>query len=344
MFNHNEILNYLKMPMEEAQKNLFPKSYAAKVERFGKNIYLRGLIEVSNICHKNCHYCGIRCDNNPSRYEMSEDEIMERVEFARSLKMNALVLQSGERSDASYIEKIASVLRKIRASQPAHLPFMQVTLSCGEQTKETYRYWRESGAFRYLLRIETSNRKLYEQMHPQDGQHDFDERLKALSYLKETDYKVGTGVMVGLPGQTLEDLAKDLIFFRESKVGMVGLGPYIEHEDTPLFREGHKSSFSRCQRVELTLKMLALLRLMRKEINIASTTALQTLEKDGRVRGLLVGANVFMPNITPDRYKQSYNLYQGKTQLKDDPKSIIDSIRAVEEKSGERISFYEEIL
>lgn len=186
-----------------------------------------------------------------------------------------------------------------------------ITLSCGEQSEETYRRWFESGANRYLLRIESSSEELYRKIHPHDARHSFSNRMKALETLKKTGYQTGTGVMIGLPFQTIEHLAHDLLFMKQFDIDMCGMGPYIEHAETPLYAF-RQHLLGLTQRLNLSLKMVALLRMLMPDINIAATTALQTIEKNARERAIEVGANILMPNITPKKYRDDYFLYQNK--------------------------------
>jgi biotin synthase len=186
-----------------------------------------------------------------------------------------------------------------------------ITLSCGEQSSDIYREWFEAGAHRYLLRIETSNKGLYKKLHPNDENHDFDRRLQALKELKATGYQTGTGVMIGLPYQSIENLADDLLFMRSFDVDMVGMGPYIPHPDTPLYHRNADIPDVK-SRLMLSLKMIALLRIMMKDINIAASTAMSALDPYGRLKAITSGANVFMPNITPSRQACNYMLYEGK--------------------------------
>jgi len=200
------------------------------------------------------------------------------------------------------------LLREIHTATGGNL---RITLSCGEQDKDTYRRWFDSGAHRYLLRIETSNPGLYNKLHPDDGHHRFKYRLDCLYCLQDTGYQVGTGVMIGLPFQTTADLAGDLLFMEQFNIDMVGMGPYLEHRETPAyaFRD---LLLPREERFQLALKMIAVLRILMKDINIAATTALQAIDNLGREKAIKVGANVIMPNITPGEYRDEYLLYQDK--------------------------------
>ena len=206
-----------------------------------------------------------------------------------------------------------------------------ITLSCGEQSEETYKLWKEKGAARYLLRIESSNEELYYKLHPNDDLHNYQKRLKCLATLKKLGYQTGTGVMIGLPFQTIDDLANDLVFMREFDIDMCGMGPYVEHKDTPLY-EFKDTLMPLEERAFLTFKMVALLRIIMKDINIAATTAMQTVDGRGRETALRVGANIIMPNITPKSFRDDYALYQNKPKsdnsIADDVESLIKEITA----------------
>jgi biotin synthase len=288
---------------------IFRKAAEVKEKHVGNKVYFRGLIELSNICSKNCYYCGIRRGNrNPERYIVTESEVLEAARYALDNGFGSMVIQSGERIDKRFIAYVETLLKKIKSLSSGKLG---ITLSMGEQSEETYRRWYEAGAHRYLLRIETSNRELYYKIHPRDARHDYDQRLEALSLLRKVGYNVGSGVMIGLPFQTNEDLAGDLLFFREHDIDMAGMGPYIEHVETPLFK--HRDLLMpKEDRLHLSLKMVALLRITMKDVNIAATTAMQTLAKDGRERALRAGANIIMPNLTPLKYREGYLLYENK--------------------------------
>ena len=208
-----------------------------------------------------------------------------------------------------------------------------ITLSCGEQSNETYRRWFESGAHRYLLRIESSTPELYAKIHPQNELHSFDKRLKSLQLLKEIGYQVGTGVMIGLPFQTMENLADDLLFLKQIDVDMVGMGPYIEHEDNPLYEFRHLLK-TKQERFDLALKMVAALRLLMPDINIAAATALQAIDPAGREKALAIGANVIMPNLTPCDFRKEYQLYEDKPCLDEDAELCKNCLEARIELAG----------
>ncbi len=344
----NEILNkdhFLKEDLmallsadEEGTKKIFAKAAETKKEFVGKKVYFRGLIEYSNYCSKNCLYCGIRAGNSRyARYQMTDEEVLTAAKFAFDNRFASIVIQSGERSDKKFISDIERLLKDIHKLTDGKL---HVTLSLGEQTEETYHRWFEAGAHRYLLRIEVSNPELYKKLHPNDRHHDYNERLEALRTLKKAGYQVGTGVMIGLPFQTMENLADDLIFFRDFDVDMVGMGPYIEHEDTPLY-QFRNELMPLTDRFRLSLKMVAVLRIMMKDINIAATTAMQTIDPQGREKALMVGANVIMPNLTPVKYRQDYLLYENKPCLDEEAEECKSCLEVRIAMAGDEIGYGE---
>ncbi len=309
---------------------------AVKLATVGPQVYLRGLIEYSNICRKNCYYCGIRSGNPAvNRYAVTEDEVLTAVENAYRAGFGSIVLQSGERQDEAFVGTIERLLKETARRTEGRLG---VTLSLGEQTPETYERWRAAGATRYLLRIETSNPALYAQLHPAD--HRFDDRIKALEALKAADYQVGSGVMIGLPGQTEADLAADLAFFRDFGIDMVGMGPYIEHRETPLYARRHEIP-SLAERYELSLNMLALLRLIIPTLNMAATTAMASLHPQGREAALRIAANVIMPNITPGRYRENYFLYENKLCICGSEQDAKANIEALVRAAGCELRYFE---
>lgn len=329
------IVRLLGLTDYEEQQSLFKRAYAVKVETLGKRVNLRGLIEFSNQCSKNCLYCGIRSGNQAvQRYTMTDSEVLQVVRQARSNQLNGVVLQSGERSDADFIDRITQLIRAIRRETDDQF---RITLSVGEQTSETYRQWFQAGAQRYLLRIETSDEKLYERIHPLDGKHSFEKRLSCLDAIQKAGFQTGTGVMIGLPGQTLEQLADDLLFIQRKGIDMVGMGPYLEHAQTPMYTR-QEARLSMLQRFELSLRMIAVLRLMMPTINIASTTALQTIIPTGREMGLKAGANVLMPNLTPDAYRKAYLLYENKPSLDKDVEQNLHALLQRVQDIGEHVN------
>jgi biotin synthase len=303
-----DLITLLQVEGEE-KKALFRHAAKVKKEAVDDKVYFRGLIEFSNVCDKNCYYCGIRKDNDKvERYNVTDEEIIDSAVYAWENKYASIVLQSGELMNDSYVNRVESLLKTIHEKTNNEL---HVTLSCGEQTRETYQRWFDAGAHRYLLRIEASNQELYEKLHPKDELHSYETRLNALKTLRSVGYQTGTGVMVGSPFQTLDDLADDLIFMRNFDIDMVGLGPFIEHEDTP-FSQYKDQLLSLEERLQLTFKFIAILRIMMKDINIAAATALQAIDKVGREKAIQIGANVIMPNLTPGSYRDDYKLYDNK--------------------------------
>jgi biotin synthase len=300
---------YLLQSGDDEMNELFKESSRIKHEYSGNKVYYRGLIEFSNICDKNCFYCGIRRDNKKvERYNLTDKEILDAAQYAFENNYGSIVLQSGERSNSRFISRITELLKEIKKLSGGNLG---ITLSVGEQTEEVYREWFEAGAHRYLLRIEASNPSLYTKLHPADDLHSYNRRLNCLYLLQKIGYQTGTGVMIGLPFQTYEDLAGDLLFMHNFDIDMVGMGPYIEHANTPLIE--YKSELLNIRaRFDLSLKMIAVLRILMKDINIAASTALQAIDPMGREKAVRIGANVIMPNITPGIYRDNYNLYENK--------------------------------
>lgn len=321
-FSKEEIVKLLQSDGID-KKDLYEKSAAIKRKYVENKVYFRGLIEFSNICSKNCFYCGIRKDNHKvKRYNLSDEEILNAAKFAYENKFSSLVLQSGELETKSFVKRIENLLRKIHQQTNNEL---RITLSCGEQTIETYKRWFENGAHRYLLRIESSNPELYFKLHPDDETHRFHKRVESLLFLKEVGYQTGTGVMIGLPFQSIENMAEDLLFIKNFDIDMVGMGPYIEHTNTPLYQ--YKDLLLPIEkRFDLTLKMIAVLRIMMKDINIASATALQAIDKLGREKAIKIGANVIMPNITPGQYRDSYKLYDNKPCTDDSAEDCVNCL------------------
>jgi biotin synthase len=276
----------------------------------GDSVFLRGIIEFSNICKQDCLYCGLRASNkNITRYRLSPDEVIELAEKAVGYGYKTLVLQSGE--DAFYtVDKMQYMIRRIKEMDAA------VTLSIGEKSFEEYKAYKEAGADRYLLRIETTDKALYEALDP-GMLHE--ERKRCLRDLKTLGYEVGTGTLVGLPGQTIESLAEDILFFKEIDADMIGLGPFIPNEDTPL-KDAKGGDFI------MSRKVMSLIRLLIPDANIPATTAMETLDKNGRILALQSGANVVMPNTTEGEYRKLYALYPGKICVGDTPAHCVNCI------------------
>lgn len=287
---------------------LFERSAAVRDAVVGDSVYLRGLIEVSNVCRKDCLYCGIRKSNlSVDRYELTTEQVLDAVAVAVEQKFGSVVLQSGEQTSAMFIDFIENIVREITVKYDG---VVGITLSLGEQTESTFARWKNAGAHRYLLRMESSSADLYSKIHPSG--YSLRQRLRSIETLQRLNYQVGSGVMIGLPFQTIDHLADDLLAMVRLDIDMCGMGPYVEHNQTPL-AELCRSAFSPAERVLLTLRMVALLRMMMPDINIAATTATETLDPLGRAKSVAVGANVIMPNITPSVFRDKYCLYEGKT-------------------------------
>ncbi len=293
----SQIIEYLRDPRSE--KGLWKRADETRGKYCGNTVHLRGLIEFSNVCSRNCLYCGLRRDNRKiKRYRMDRRQILRFAGEIAAAGIPTVILQSGD--DPSY--RTGTLCGIISAIKRAY-PFLAVTLSAGERPLADYRAFKESGADRYLLKHETVNPGLYARMRPGC---DFKRRRAILEYLRKTGYEVGAGTIVGLPGQRLEDLAGDILFMKSLKVDMAGIGPFIPHKDTPL-----KS----CPPGDLglTLRVLALARVVLKDANLPATTALATLDgRKGQILGLGAGANVLMPNFTPALYRKQYTIYNRK--------------------------------
>ncbi|MCU0458008.1 MAG: [FeFe] hydrogenase H-cluster radical SAM maturase HydE [Bacteroidales bacterium] len=306
--DRSDIMALLQCREEEAPL-LFRKAASVRDRYVGTHVYLRGLIEYSNICGKNCLYCGVRRDNvRIDRYTLTREEVLEAAMTAYNLSFGSIAIQSGENSSKVFVDTIEELVRTIREMTDGKLG---ITLSLGEQSRETYQRWFDAGAHRYLLRIEASSEALYRRVHPDDDMHRYHRRLECLKVIQETGYQTGTGVMVGLPFQTMGDLADDIIFMRDFDIDMCGMGPFIEHTDTPLGERGTDNLFLK-ERFNLTLRMIAILRIIMKDINIVASTAMQTIDPAGREKAISCGANVVMPNLTPARYRAGYQIYEGK--------------------------------
>ncbi|MCE5221170.1 MAG: [FeFe] hydrogenase H-cluster radical SAM maturase HydE [Clostridium sp.] len=296
-----EILELLQN--DDINEELFKVADEIRQKYLGDYVHLRGLIEFTNICKRNCMYCGLRRDNkNLERYRLTQEEILDFAKKAVSYGYKTIVLQGGE-DDYFTKERMTTIIKEIKKLGVA------LTLSLGEKTYDEYKAFKEAGADRYLIRIETTDKKLYEDMDPNMS---FEERLNCLNYLRDLGYEVGSGILVGLPNQTLESIASDILFFKEINADMIGIGPFIPNEDTPL-KDAEGGSLT------LALKVMALTRLMLPDINIPATTAMESLAPNGRIIALQSGANVVMPNVTEGEYRKLYALYPGKICTGDTP-------------------------
>jgi biotin synthase len=294
-----------------------PHLYAAadrvRAATVGPAVHLRGLLEFSNICRRNCDYCGLRCDNaTVERYRLTPDEIIAAACEAETLGFPSIVLQSGE--DLWFTgPRLAEILRAIKAQTS-----LAITLSVGERNEADYRLWREAGADRYLLRIETTDPALFRRLHPDD---DLEERKACLLALKHLGYQLGSGVMIGLPDQTPAALARDVLWLRELGAEMIGVGPFIPHPETPL---AHAAGGT----FEQALRLVAVLRLVFPLAHIPATTAMASLDPLGREKALQSGANVVMPAVTPTDRRPLYALYPGKICLDDNARKCRGCIEA----------------
>ena len=330
--NRQELIEMLSLKKKDEIEALYKRAYEVKKQYVGTKVYLRGLIELSNICTRNCYYCGIRKDNHLlERYYIDKEEVLKEARWCFEQHYGSLTIQAGERSDKSWIDYIEELIKEIKTLTDGK---MGITLSLGEQSEETYLRWFEAGAHRYLLRIETSNPDLYKSLHP--AENSFENRLGCIRSLKKIGYQVGSGVMIGLPHQTMEDLADDILFFYDEDIDMIGMGPFIPHHQTPMAYL--LATFHPEEALEQALKMISATRIALKDVNIASTTALQALHPKGRELGLLAGANVLMPNITDTRFRKGYQLYEGKPGLNENAlairKALEESIYSIGESIG----------
>ena len=333
--SRNEIIELLSLQGEEEQQ-LFNQALKCKLENLDNTVHLRGLIEYSSKCQKNCFYCGLRASNEQAtRYEMTEAEVLTSARQAYDLNYGSVAIQCGERNSEQFCNSIEHLCREIKALSNGELG---ITLSCGEQTDEVYARWKAAGAHRYLLRIESSTESLYYKIHPHDDKHSFNQRIACIESLKRNGYQTGTGVMIGLPFQTIEHLADDLIFFKDMDVAMVGMGPYIPHPDTPLWQYRDLIP-SVSERLHLTYKMIAALRLIMPKINMVAATATQTLSPDGRKKSILAGANIIMPNLSLEDYRKDYLIYPDKAAVADTAKAILQNLDNSMQSIGHKILY-----
>jgi len=283
---------------DDSKKYLIEKSNLTRMKVYGDKVYLRGLIEFTNYCVRNCMYCGIRVSNkNAERYRLTIDEILECAELGDRLGYKTYVLQGGE--DPYFTDDImVEIISKIKKRFPENA----ITISLGERSYESYERMFKAGADRYLIRHETATKELYEKLHPGAS---FENRRRCLEDLKKIGYQIGSGFMIGLPGQKVSDLVNDLLYVKELNPHMVGIGPFISHKDTPLKNEKNGT-------LEDTITLIAILRLLLPNALIPATTSLGTINPLGRELGIKAGANVVMPNLSPTSVREKYSLYDGK--------------------------------
>ena len=310
-FSKGDIVRLLQPGNPGDEAALFARAGEVTRSFFGDGVFLRGIIEFSNYCRRDCRYCGIRRSGSAvERYRMSPEEILGTVVKIREAGIGTVVLQSGEdpQNRPEYIEKI---IRMIRGKVD-----IAVTLSLGEYGAGVYRRWRRAGAQRYLLKFETSDKRLYRELHPDCS---YRRRWQCLKYIRDAGFQLGSGFMTGLPGQSAEMIAEDLLALHSLEPDMAGIGPFISHPGTPM-RDARNGSPA------LALHVLAVARLLLRDTHLPTTTALETLENDSRIGGLNAGANVIMPNFTPERYKRLYEIYPDKAGSTGTPEDSMQTI------------------
>ena len=297
--NSEELIALIANKDSETDEFLFKNARRIAAENYGKKVFLRGLIEISNYCRNNCYYCGIRAGNKcAERYRLEKKDILDACALGNSIGLKTFVLQGGE--DAAFSDEVlADIISDIKNKYPE----AAVTLSLGERSYDSYKILKEAGADRYLLRHESADKALYNSLHP--GKMSFENRMRCLKDLKSLGFQTGCGFMVGAPGQTKEHLLKDIEFIKNFRPEMVGIGPFIPHKDTP-YKDFEKGD------VLLTLRLLAIVRIMLPDVLLPATTALSTVDENGHIRGVLAGANVVMPNLTPMMHRNKYMLYDNK--------------------------------
>jgi biotin synthase len=318
-----EIITLLSLEDQSSIDRLIAVADEVRKENIGDDVHIRGLIEFSNFCRCQCNYCGLRANNTRvERYRMSEAEILEVALGLEAKGIRTAVLQSGE--DLYYSsDDIASIIKTIKSNTS-----LAVTLCIGERPYEDYKLWKEAGADRYLLRHEAANKELYTQLHPSGS---YENRMQCLPWLKELGYQVGAGGMVGAPGQTIEHLADDIEFYRDFQPDMIGVGPFISHPDTPY---GEEQSGS----VQMTLKMVALARIVTRSALLPATTAIGSLEEQGREMALMAGADVVMPNYTPMAYREKYEIYPNKRCVTENPEQCLGCLKLRIKSVGRTVS------
>lgn len=324
--DRNEWIELIEGQDDELYDFVAARARMVREEHYGKDVYVRGLIEFSNICKNDCYYCGIRKSNETvNRYRLTDEQILACCEIGYNVGYRTFVLQGGE--DGYYTdERMCKLVSEIRYRYPD----CAITLSIGERSYDSYKKLREAGADRYLLRHETADSEHYSKLHP--SELSLDNRKTCLWNLKELGYQVGAGFMVGAPFQTAENLADDMLFLKELNPAMVGIGPFIPCKETPF---GHHSAGT----LEQTLYLLALIRLMLPKVLLPATTALGTIAEDGRERGILSGANVIMPNLSPKDVRNDYMLYDNKLRSGSESAEHIEELSRRMESIGYKIVF-----
>lgn len=318
-----EIVFLLNLHNKEEEQALFERADEVRAIYCGSEVHLRGIIEISNYCDQNCLYCGLRKENiSLQRYRMTPEEIIETAHTISNLGIYTIVLQSGE-DEYFDTDLIAYIIYQIKQHAD-----VAITLSLGERGFDEYREWKIAGADRYLLKHETANSKLYSVYH---SKQKLEERLNHLRFLKSVGYQIGSGNMVGLPQQTVEDIADDILLCKELDLDMAAFGPFIPSPNTPYQNK-------KVGDVDLTLRTMAVARLVLKNVHIPATTALATLDEDGRIRGLNAGANIIMPDLTPTPFRQLYQIYPDRKCINDNPLNCKGCLQLQIESIGRTIS------
>ncbi len=324
MMQHKDIRGWLEETRPERLAELWAQADAVRQENVGEAVHLRGLVEFSNHCVRTCGYCGLNATNRDvPRYRMSADEILDAARLAVEYGYGTVVLQSGEDYGIE-ADWLADVVSRIHDETE-----LAITLSVGERSEAELRQWRQAGADRYLLRFETSNRELYDRIHPPRPGQNRSDRLALLRQLREIGYEIGSGVMIGIPGQTYDDLATDIEWFARLDLDMIGVGPFIPHPAGPAAALPPAGTGQVPNTELMAYKVVALTRLACPAANIPSTSALATLNKaQGRELGLQRGANVVMPNLTPQRYRAMYEIYPAKACVDETAQQCLHCLRA----------------
>lgn len=342
-FSDDDIVRLLSITSAQEAEILRQAAYDKTSEHLGNQVYYRGLIEFSNICTLNCRYCGIRKSNHTvPRYELSHEQIVQAALWAAENHYGSICLQAGERRDPKFVDFVTNVLKEIHQKTVSDvLPYgLGVTLSLGEQSLEVYKQWAEASGnpvgLRYLLRFESSNPDIFDHLHCCPGKHEkgLERRYAALERLRQAGYQVGSGVMIGLPGQTLQDLCQDIRMFQKLDLDMIGMGPYITSDGADMLGEG---MMDKGPLMRLALNMIATTRLVIPDVNIAAATALHALEDNGREKGIMHGCNVIMPNITPRIVRKNYQLYANKPFIEQEPSDTNHVLQASIESTGRSV-------
>lgn len=318
-----DIITLLQALPGEEETQLFSLADKVRQENLGDEVHLRGIIEFSNYCRNDCHYCGLRRSNKDiKRYRIPLEEIVETARYAAELGYGTIVLQSGEELHYSG-QELAEIIRRVK-----EVGNFAITVCVGERSREDYELMKQAGADRYLLKHETADPELFAKLRPGTT---LEERLTRLKWLKELGFQVGSGNMVGLPGQTVETLADDILLLKELDVEMAGIGPFISHHQTPLSESSNGD-------LNLTLKVLAVVRLVLPQTHLPATTAVGTLHPEGRKLALGCGANVIMPNLSPASYREMYQIYPEKAGSKENANESHGKITSLIKEVGRKIS------